>query len=54
MSHHQSGKPAEITSCGENPGVASYTSHYICAFIMNNTAQQSTPTRINFRWDNAS
>jgi len=54
MPHHQSGKPAEITSRSENPRVASHTSHQVCAFIMNNTAQQSTPIRIDLRWNNAS
>jgi hypothetical protein len=54
MFHHRSGKSAEITGGRENARVASYTSHYVCAFIMNNTAQQSTPPRINLRWNNAS
>ena len=51
--HHRSGKPAEITRRRENPGVAGDAPHCVCPFIVNNAAQQSTPTRIDLRWNNS-
>jgi hypothetical protein len=54
VAHHRSGKLAEITSCRENSGVASDATHQVCAFIVNNAAQQSTSIGINLRWNNAS